>query len=269
MTIRATINDTLTQAGLGGGCGAFAIGNFLSRWSIASGQFTRQHVSAQYILYSTEMPKLWAETVESHRQEVREAIQDATVALVSEQGLRAVTMSQIAEETGIGRATLYKYFPDVEAILRAWHERQIGQHLEELSKASAAAGDPFGRLAAVLRSYALIAHGSRSHRDTELAALLHGHHESHSHAELQLRRMVRELLKDAAVGRVVRTDVSSEELTEYCLHALNAANTLPSKASVQRLVDVTLSALQPEKTPNSTQTTKPPSTRSSLQSQGQ
>ena len=38
-------------------------------------------------------------------------------------------MSQIAEQTGIGRATLYKYFPDVEAILLAWHERQVTGHL--------------------------------------------------------------------------------------------------------------------------------------------
>jgi len=71
------------------------------------------------------VPKLWNETIEEHRREVREAILDTTVALVAEHGLLSVTMSQIAEETGIGRATLYKYFPDVEAILLAWHERQI------------------------------------------------------------------------------------------------------------------------------------------------
>ena len=38
-------------------------------------------------------------------------------------GLLSVTMSQVAEEAGIGRATLYKYFPDVESILAVWHER--------------------------------------------------------------------------------------------------------------------------------------------------
>src|SRR5919106_3776880 len=103
------------------------------------------------------MPKLRAETVETHRQEVREAIQDATVALVSEQGLRAVTMSQIAEETGIGRATLYKYFPDVETILRTWHEGQITRHLEQLREASDGVSDPFDRLSTTLNVYALIA----------------------------------------------------------------------------------------------------------------
>ena len=65
------------------------------------------------------MPKLWAHTVETHRHEIREAIQDTTLALVAEQGLRSVTMSQIAELTGIGRATLYKYYSDVESILGA------------------------------------------------------------------------------------------------------------------------------------------------------
>ena len=71
------------------------------------------------------MPKLWTETVETHRQEVREAILDATGSLVQSRGLLAVTMSDIAEATGIGRATLYKYFPDVEMILSAWHQRQL------------------------------------------------------------------------------------------------------------------------------------------------
>ncbi|MGH2358185.1 MAG: TetR/AcrR family transcriptional regulator, partial [Candidatus Limnocylindria bacterium] len=67
-------------------------------------------------------------------REVRDAIMDSTTALVAEHGLLSVTMSQIAEETGIGRATLYKYFPDVEAILVAWHERQVTGHLEHLAE---------------------------------------------------------------------------------------------------------------------------------------
>ena len=71
--------------------------------------------------------------METHRQEVREAILDATASLVQSRGLLAVTMSDIAEETGIGRATLYKYFPDVETILSAWHQRQVEAHLAELN----------------------------------------------------------------------------------------------------------------------------------------
>lgn len=62
------------------------------------------------------VPKLWHETVDAHRAHVREAILETTWQLVSERGLRGVTMAEIAERAGIGRATLYKYFPDVEAV---------------------------------------------------------------------------------------------------------------------------------------------------------
>src|SRR5262245_47744429 len=67
-----------------------------------------QSASDVGVLYTGEVPKLWNETVEEHRKEVRQAILETTAALVSKGGLAAVTMSQIAEETGIGRATLYK-----------------------------------------------------------------------------------------------------------------------------------------------------------------
>jgi AcrR family transcriptional regulator len=67
---------------------------------------------------------------------------DATMALVANYGFSAVTMSQIAAATGIGWATLYKYFPDVDAILASWHERQINAHLSQLAKLRDRAGTP-------------------------------------------------------------------------------------------------------------------------------
>jgi hypothetical protein len=45
-------------------------------------------------------------------------------------------VSQIATDTGVGRATLYKYLCDVESILVAWHERQIEAHLDRLTEVS-------------------------------------------------------------------------------------------------------------------------------------
>jgi AcrR family transcriptional regulator len=190
------------------------------------------------------MPRLWNETVEEHRREVREAILDTTMALVAEQGVLSVTMSQIAEMTGIGRATLYKYFPDVEAILRAWHERQIDGHLGYLAAVADRAGDAGERLGAVLEAYALISHESRGHRDTELAALLH-RDEQVMVAEQHLRNMIRDLVAEGARNGDIRDDVTPKELANYCLHALTAASSLPSKAAVRRLVAVTLAGLQP------------------------
>jgi AcrR family transcriptional regulator len=190
------------------------------------------------------VPRLWNETIEAHRRAVRDATLDTTAALVAEHGLRSVTMSQIAEETGIGRATLYKYFPDVEAILFAWHERQINGHLEQLAEVRGQAGDAGERLEAVLEAYALISHESHGHHDTELVALLH-RDEQVGRAQQQLRHMIRDLLTEAAETGELRDDVAPDELASYCLHALTAASSLPSKAAVRRLVTVTLAGLHP------------------------
>jgi AcrR family transcriptional regulator len=194
------------------------------------------------------VPKLWNETIEEHRRAVREAILDTTAALVTEHGLRAVTMSQIAEEAGIGRATLYKYFSDVDAILAAWHERQITGHLEHLAKLRAEAGHPVERLEAVLEAYGVISHESRRHHDTELAAFLH-RDERVAQAQQHLHNMIRDLLVEAAKTGDLRDDVAPDELATYCLHALTAAASLPSKAAVRRLVTVILAGLQIAETP--------------------
>ena len=110
--------------------------------------------------------------------EVREAILDTAWTLAAGQGPASVTMSAIAERAGIGRATLYKYFPDVQSILVAWHHRQIGRHLLHLAEVRDKAIDPEQRLQAVLEAYAHIhQQRTRHHRDgphgAELATLLH------------------------------------------------------------------------------------------------
>jgi len=186
------------------------------------------------------VPRLWDETIEAHRRAVRDATLDTTAALVAEHGLASVTMSQIAAETGIGRATLYKYFPDVEAILVAWHERQVADHLQQLAQVRDQAGRAGQRLKAVLEAYALIVH---EHHGSELAALLHrGAHVAS--AKQQLRDFVRDLVREGAASGEVRDDVAPEELASYCLHAVTAAHSLPSKAAVHRLVTVILAGLQ-------------------------
>jgi AcrR family transcriptional regulator len=189
------------------------------------------------------VPKLWNQTIEAHRREVRDATLDTAAALVAGHGLRSVTMSQIAEETGIGRATLYKYFSDVEAILLAWHEREVTRHLECLAKVrDQAGGGAREQLEAVLHAYALISH---EHHGTELAALLHrGEHVAR--AQQQLSDFIRDLLAEGAETGDLRDDVAPEELASYCLHALTAASSLRSKAAVRRLIMVILAGLRPQ-----------------------
>src|SRR5215210_7222313 len=214
--------------------------NSLSRQYV----FVNTNCLTNDVVYTGVVPNLWNETIEAHRAAVRDAILDTTAALVAEHGLRSATMSQIAKKTGIGRATLYKYFPDVGAILLAWHERQITGHLEHLAEVRDQAGDAGERLEAVLEAYALISHESHGHHDTELAAFLH-RDEQVGRAQQQLRDMIRDLLTEGAETGDVRDDVAPEELASYCLYALAAASSLPTEAAVRRLVTVTLAGLRP------------------------
>ena len=189
------------------------------------------------------MPKLWNETIEAHRNQVRESILDAMATLMREHDRRSVTMSHIAEQAGIGRATLYKYFPDIEAILHAWHARQITRHLSQLAEVRDRGADPGSRLEAVLHAYALLTQQSRGHHDIELVALLH-RDEHLAQAQQQLQEMIRGLIADAVRDGELSHDVAPDELALYCLNALNAAASLPSRAAVHRLVRTTLNGMR-------------------------
>jgi AcrR family transcriptional regulator len=195
-------------------------------------------------MYAQDVPKLWNDTIEAHREAVRDATLDATAELVAEHGLTGVKMSQIATKTGIGRATLYKYFPDVEAILSAWHERQIRTHLAQLAEIRDQDGTAAERLEKVLNAYAEIQHErAQHHHGTELAALLHrGDHVAH--AQHHLHALFRDLIAEAAEAGDIRDDVAADELAAYCLHALTAAGSLPSRTAAHRLVTVVLAGLR-------------------------
>jgi AcrR family transcriptional regulator len=200
-------------------------------------------VSEESVCMLGGVPKLWTETVEAHRAAVRDAILDTTAALVTEHGPASVTMSQIAGQTGIGRATLYKYFPDVDAILIAWHQRHVAAHLDQLAALAGQPGTAGARLHAVLETYAFIAH-HRGRHGADLTALVH-RGEDVAQAQQQLIDLIRDLLTEVAATGELRDDVAPDELASYCLHALGAASALSSPAAVHRLVAVTLTGLRP------------------------
>lgn len=187
------------------------------------------------------MPKLWNETIEAHRDAVRSAVLDAAARLIAGQGVSGVTMSAIAQGAGIGRATLYKYFPDVESIMLAWHERQIQAHLDELLHIKARSAGARQQLEAVLHAYAFLSRSGRNNADS-----VHLHRGAHTgQAHRHLTGFLAEILQEGADSGVFRADVSPSELAAFCLHALGAAEGLASHEAVIRLVKVTMDAVQP------------------------
>jgi AcrR family transcriptional regulator len=186
------------------------------------------------------MPKLWTDTVATHREEVRQAVLDAAGQLVARDGLWAVSMSRLAEVAGIGRATLYKYFADVEEVLAAWHARQVSAHLADLAAVAAGPSQPSGRLRAVLERYAHIC-VQRSRHGGDVAAAMHrapGIDDQHR----QLQDLMTGLIEEAAAAGTVRADVPAEQLAGFCLAALTAAGAATSPDVVVELVWTALTA---------------------------
>jgi AcrR family transcriptional regulator len=191
---------------------------------------------------TANMPKLWNDTIDAHKRNVRDTTLDATADLVARKGLAAVTMSEIAQETGIGRATLYKYFPDVQAVLFAWHQRQVHRHLESFRTIASEEGSPLVRLRSVLDVYGLMTHDQEG---GDLARVLHqGGHVVH--ARDHLTAFLSGIITEAVAAGEIRADVPPRELAVFCLSAVAGATDLRSKPAVERLVSVTLAALQPQ-----------------------
>ena len=178
-------------------------------------------------------PKLWSETIEGHRHALRDAVLDATAALVDERGLTGVTMSAVAESAGVGRATLYKYFPDIESVLTAWHRREAARHLTELADAEVSA-EPGHRLEAVMAAYAV---RLRGRRHGEFAAWLH-HDAELREAHAELHELFRDLIAAETAAGTARTDLDPAELAHYCLHALGAAGSAATDETAVRIATV-------------------------------
>jgi len=179
------------------------------------------------------MPKLWTDTIEAHRQSVHDAVLDAAATLIAETGLTAVSMSAVASATGIGRATLYKYFPDVGTILAAWHARQIARHLTKPA-------EPMARLQTVLEAYVHNAFGSRGHAQGMPHSAAHV-----AQGRAHLRSFLARLIEEAGNAGTVRRDIAADELAAYALAALDGAAQLTTKAAIGRLLELTLDGMRP------------------------
>lgn len=69
------------------------------------------------------------------REETRQKVIAATLALISAQGYEAVTMEQIAEKADIAKGTLYNYYPVKEAIIAEYIDRlSIERNLERIER---------------------------------------------------------------------------------------------------------------------------------------
>jgi AcrR family transcriptional regulator len=185
------------------------------------------------------MPRLWNDTIDAHHEAVSDAIFAATAAIISGEGFGALSMARIAQRAGIGRATLYKYFSDLDAVLAAWHERAVSQHLHHVQAIASSHDDPWAALRLTLLAYGNMSRRQQDHRH---AALLHSlPHVAKAHD--QLHAHVRTLVQAAATAGSAREDVPADELAGFALAAIDHARAARSDRAVERTVDLILKAI--------------------------
>lgn len=80
--------------------------------------------------------------------DTREKILQVSATLFIRQGYTATSVSRIAKETGIGKATVYHHFPDKQAIVQALLERSASRVGDALAEVKTEA-DPHRRIEAV------------------------------------------------------------------------------------------------------------------------
>jgi AcrR family transcriptional regulator len=82
-----------------------------------------------------------------------EAILDATRASILDFGIRRTTLTDVARRAGVSRMTVYRRYPDVDAVLRDLMTREFGVAMAEIAER---VGDGDGRARVVGRIAAIV-----------------------------------------------------------------------------------------------------------------
>lgn len=107
------------------------------------------------------MPKIVAETLDEHRQLVRQNVFEAFARLIRDHSFDAMSMAQLAAEAGIGRTAIYHHFPDKEAVVVAFASHETDRYIDRLQGVLSDAGSPSERMRAYIRHH--LAAGDQFH----------------------------------------------------------------------------------------------------------
>lgn len=185
------------------------------------------------------MPRIWAGTIDTHRRQVTDAILDATAELITEHGPMSVAMAAIAERAGIGRATLYKYFPDLESILVAWHARDFAGHLHQLEALTERESVTLADVSEFVRKQRH--HHSHGSADELMGTFAHSvagfAHQMEDVVHKDVLSALTKVLTRLRKSGEVRGDIKPSVLAQWLLHAVHAAAEVDDRAIAQLVTD--------------------------------
>lgn len=93
------------------------------------------------------MPRISGANIAEHVAAQEAAVVDAARRLFTERGVAAVSLGDIAAEVGLGRTSLYRYFPTKAHILQRWFDLEMQPLVERSQAVVEGPGSPAVRLA--------------------------------------------------------------------------------------------------------------------------
>jgi len=112
------------------------------------------------------MTDSWERAKLDHRTRQADAIAAAALSLLLEHGAPAMTMAAIATAADVSRQTLYRYYPDIDAVLVGIAEL-VASHDDHLDAHVRTQPDPAAQLEALIQTVAQAA----GHDNPDVAAL--------------------------------------------------------------------------------------------------
>jgi TetR/AcrR family transcriptional repressor of mexCD-oprJ operon len=170
------------------------------------------------------------------RDRTATAILESAAVVLAERG-GAASMEEIANSAGIGRATLYRYFPNRDELMRAMAAASVHELANRIEEADLDAV-PFAEAIARL-ARAIIAAGSKySALSGDPAA-----HNSHAYPDLDIKvtEPIRALFRRAVADGVLRDDLPADLLMDLFTGLMRGA--LSATASGRRGVEETAAAV--------------------------
>lgn len=105
-----------------------------SRFEVLDGHLQRLENHLRRREYTAAMPRISAPTLDQHRTETTERLLDSFGELVMQRGYSDVSLADVAGAAGLARTALYTYFPDREALLFAWTDREVQRTMQVLEE---------------------------------------------------------------------------------------------------------------------------------------
>ena len=154
----------------------------------------------------------------------------ATLMLIGERGLGAMTMSQVAATAGIARQTLYNHYRDIDSIVVAAIERHQRDSIDLLDAALELAASPAGKIEQMVRHFVMV--GSQAHQAFDFGSGLSA--EARTMLDTYqdgVERRISAILDDGRRSGDFRRDLTPEIDTVLVRAMLNGLYELASGAS--------------------------------------